>query len=76
MRPPVLPSGNALEVGGLLAGAGAGFNEAAGFTQRKLMPRVRASPPSGSRFNEAAGFTQRKPCSSAASPVAADPMLQ
>ena len=42
-----------------------GFNEAAGFTQRKPgWTRTRSSR-SRSRFNEAAGFTQRKPAGQA-----------
>ena len=35
MRPPVLPSGNASRPRGGSGVAGRGFNEAAGFTQRK-----------------------------------------
>ena len=38
-----------------------GFNEAAGFIQRKLALYSRVKAPKLSRgFNEAAGFTQRK----------------
>ena len=60
MRPPVLPSGNSARCRRRLSATAIGFNEAAGFTQRKLAGprgdiygRVRC-------FNEAAGFTQRK----------------
>ena len=67
MRPPVLPSGNSAvhpPCRRLLPG----FNEAAGFTQRK--PRARPPGWKGwSRcFNEAAGFTQRKPTGMAKPP--------
>ena len=59
MRPPVLPSGNP-RVRPPLPGSTRGFNEAAGFTQRKRTGLGSAAPRSR-RFNEAAGFTQRKP---------------
>ena len=36
------------------------FNEAAGFTQRKLAGSVSTTKPRPRCFNEAAGFTQRK----------------
>ena len=58
MRPPVLPSGNRLSAASETPSV-AGFNEAAGFTQRKQRGRCAVSG-SGRCFNEAAGFTQRK----------------
>ena len=74
MRPPVLPSGNVCAgsdygdrpSGNRLSAASetpsvAGFNEAAGFTQRKQrLEEGEASTYVVRRFNEAAGFTQRK----------------
>ena len=61
MRPPVLPSGNlALELADAGRGRGLGFNEAAGFTQRKRGRRRLRHLAGRRRFNEAAGFTQRK----------------
>ena len=66
MRPPVLPSGNAVPCvrSKPPARGRACFNEAAGFTQRKrsMLAAVRSLlTRSLCCFNEAAGFTQRKP---------------
>ena len=61
MRPPVLPSGNQCHAVYIYESTYLRFNEAAGFTQRKLPvpgPPVRMA--TVLRFNEAAGFTQRK----------------
>ena len=60
MRPPVLPSGNTRNLQRGILPHRSGFNEAAGFTQRKLPARCIAAPRDPTRFNEAAGFTQRK----------------
>ena len=59
MRPPVLPSGNA-KSDGERRRRFYGFNEAAGFTQRKLGEGDYGVLPGVDGFNEAAGFTQRK----------------
>ena len=59
MRPPVLPSGNTGYAVRDALDSIYRFNEAAGFTQRKLSLTACASRRPLS-FNEAAGFTQRK----------------
>ena len=59
MRPPVLPSGN-LRSRNFATICLICFNEAAGFTQRKLTTAIYVSNNCINRFNEAAGFTQRK----------------
>ena len=58
MRPPVLPSGNVNA--GAQPAVVPGFNEAAGFTQRKPVKVNGPIKGKSQRFNEAAGFTQRK----------------
>ena len=59
MRPPVLPSGNVASITSARASRTSGFNEAAGFTQRKPVAFAGVALV-WLRFNEAAGFTQRK----------------
>ena len=59
MRPPDLPGGNH----GSLTNKWPetrGFNEAAGFTRRKLRMQLGREGCFSKRFNEAAGFTRRK----------------
>ena len=60
MRPPVLPSGNTPNSVATSAAPVTSFNEAAGFTQRKLVSTHESNLPLIDSFNEAAGFTQRK----------------
>ena len=59
MRPPVLPSGNRHGAGSAADDGAPRFNEAAGFTQRKLQKTI-SDAIRLLGFNEAAGFTQRK----------------
>ena len=59
MRPPVLPSGNTRKKINKVLKENS-FNEAAGFTQRKLSGADVIKVGIGGGFNEAAGFTQRK----------------
>ena len=60
MRPPDLPGGNAPPSKGETNPGDARFNEAAGFTRRKLRWRVHRGGTATAGFNEAAGFTRRK----------------
>ena len=59
MRPPDLPGGNCSRSTPTKLPMLGGFNEAAGFTRRKLVSAVLHDGSSVS-FNEAAGFTRRK----------------